>query len=196
MSAPAASGVELFYDFVDRPERAAATAAARPPVAFGVAAYCAGAASLFLAQALSGGAWLGASWFSLGMLCVWNLACGVMIAALVHVFADGMGGKGRVIPLFVMMGYSELGWGLAIPVSLIALALLPSSPWLRGLAISAVGIVVFSLKVRSIRLNYGFSRLQAAMSLAAPYATLAAAAALGVGGVLWAIVSTAVKAAA
>ncbi|OIO04233.1 MAG: hypothetical protein AUJ52_15680 [Elusimicrobia bacterium CG1_02_63_36] len=196
MTQPAANGIELFYDFVDRPERAAATAASRPPVAFGVLAYCVGAGTLFLAQAISGGAWLGTTWFSLMMLCVWNLAFGILITALVHVFADGMGGRGGVIPMFVMLGYSELGWGLAVPASLIALALFPGSAWLRMATVSFVGVIVFSLKVRSIRLNYGFSRLQAALSLAAPYATLAAVAALGVGGMIWAFVSVITKAVA
>jgi hypothetical protein len=196
MSLPAANGVELFYDFVERPEDAAETAAERPPVAFGVLAYCLAAATLFLTQTLTGGGVFGVSPFGLGMFCLWNLASGILVASLVHVFADGMGGRGRVIPLFVMLGYSELGWALSLPGTLIVLALFPESVVLPFVPAALTGVLVFALKVRSIRLNYGFSRLQAALSLGAPYATLAAAVLLGFGGFLWMLVAAATKAAA
>lgn len=195
MSLRAANGVELFYDFLEFPERAAQTAAQRPPVAFGIAAHCAAAATLFLAQSLSGGGAMGSSLFVLGMYCVWNVASGFLMAALVHLFADGMGGNGRVVPLFVMLAYSELAWLLALPATLLALALFPGSAWPAYLATGAVGMVVVLVKIRTIRLNYGFSRLQAAISFAAPYATISAALILGFCGMLWMLVAAASKAA-
>ncbi len=194
MPIPAANGVELFYDFLEYPERAAETAAERPPVAFGVAAHCAAAATLFLAQSLSGGGVFGASGTALVMYCVWNVASGFLMAALVHLFADGLGGEGRVIPLFVMLGYSELAWSLALPATLITLAIFPDSPWPSYAAVSLVGFVVFLVKVRTIRLNYGFTRLQAAVSLTAPYVTIAAVLILGFGGMIWMMIAAAAKA--
>ena len=98
MNVPAANGIQLFYDFLEFPERAAEIAAERPPVAFGVAAHCLAAATLFLAQSLSGGGVFGSSWAALAMSCAWNVASGFLMASLVHLFADGMGGEGRVIP--------------------------------------------------------------------------------------------------
>ncbi|PCI40576.1 MAG: hypothetical protein COB53_00870 [Elusimicrobia bacterium] len=196
MNVRAANGVELFYDFLEHPERAARAASERPPVAFGVAAYIAAAATFFLAQSLSGVNAFGSSWIALLMYCVWNVASGFLMAALVHLFADGMGGEGRVTPLFVMLGYSELAWSLALPVTLITLAVFPDSMWPSIIAMGSIGFIVFLVKVRTIRLNYRFSRLQAAVSLAAPYGTIAAALVLGLGGMFWMVIAAVSRAAA
>ncbi|MFH1726225.1 MAG: YIP1 family protein [Elusimicrobiota bacterium] len=191
----AADGLSVFYDFIEAPELAAEEIRRRPPVAFGVLAYILGATSLFLAQALVGkGALLGLSWFSLGVACAWNLGTGLLLAAVIHLLAEAMGGAGRVMPLFVLLGFGELAWALILPGVLLLQAAAPGNPWaLRG-AFLLVGFLALVLKARGIRHNYGFSALRAWFVLIAPYFAVAASLVLVFAAALWAVAQQLLKA--
>jgi len=179
----ATDGFGLLYEFIEDPRVAAKHADLRPPVATGVAAYLLAAGSMYLTRPLLGDG--GLSWFGLAAVCAWNLATGILFAAGTHLFAEILGGRGRVVPLFVMLGFSELAWSLAVPGALLLNALRPGDVLAGKILIATAGTVVAVLKARSIRFNYRFGRGQAWSSLLAPYAALAACLIVGAVGSLW-----------
>ena len=120
--------MSVFYDFIEAPERAARTVQRHPPVVLGVLAFAIGALSFYLAHKLSGKMGvLGASLLSFSVIFVWRLGMGVVQTAVVHFVAESVGGKGKAVPLFVLMGLSELAWTLALPGVLLLMALMPGS---------------------------------------------------------------------
>ncbi|HBL17300.1 MAG: hypothetical protein A2X36_05945 [Elusimicrobia bacterium GWA2_69_24] len=184
-----ADGLGMICDFIEAPEQAAERVRGAPRTAWGVLAYIFAAASLYLAQAVLGKpAFLGVSGFSLALACFWSVAAGILLAAVIHLFAEALGGTGRVLPLFVLLGFSELAWTLVVPATLILQAVAPGSIWTCRLFFLAVGCVALSLKARSIRLNYGLPALQSWVALLAPYAAIALLAALFMAAAVWGVV--------
>jgi hypothetical protein len=169
--------ISVFYDFMEDPERAAQQIRQDPPVLLGFFAFLVSSFSTFLAEALTGRlGFLGASMLSMSIAILWHLGIGLLQAAVVHVVAEASGGEGKVVPLFVLLGLSELAWALVLPGVLVVQAFFPDSPWAIAGLFFAVSLIVMYLKVRSIVLNYGFGVLQALFALIFPL--LAAAASL------------------
>jgi len=192
-----ADALAIFYDFIEAPVLAAEETRAHPPVAFGALGYILAAMSVFLAQAVYGEeALLGLSWFSLSLTCVWNLGTGFLLAAVVHLFAESLGGRGRVVPLFVLLGFSELAWAVFLPGVFIVQAVLPESRWALKFLFVSVGTMTLLLKARSIRHNYRFGSLPAWISLLAPYAAVALSLTLLTAAALWGLIHQILKVAA
>jgi hypothetical protein len=167
--------IDAFYDFIEDPERSAEIIRREAPLLLGVCAYLLSAASLFLAQAISGKTGLfGLSWMSVSVVLVWSIGMGIVQTGLVHLIAETCGGKGKVTSLFVMLGFSELGWTLVLPAVLVVQAFFPDTPFGLPIVSFLVSLIVLLLKVRSIRLNYQFGNLAAWFSILFPQLALAA----------------------
>ena len=170
-----AGRIDVFYDFIEDPERAAQAVRHDAPLVLGVCAYLLSAGSLFLAQAISGKTGLfGLSWISLTFVLVWSIGIGILQTGLVHLIAEVCGGKGRAISLFVMLGFSELGWALVLPGVLVVQAFFPDTRFGLPIVSFLVSLIVLLLKVRSIRLNYRFGSVAAWFSILFPQLALAA----------------------
>ena len=195
---PAAGAMEaasLLSDFIEEPEAAAQAAAVRPPIALGVFFYFLSAGTVYLAEMVAEKSVLfGGSGFGLGIVCVWNAAWGLLLSSLVHVFAEGLGGRGKATALFALLGFSEMGWLLLLPAALIAQAVSPGGTALFRAGFIFAGLLVFALKSRSIRLLYGIPAMQAAAALAAPYVSLIIAVALGMLVGIWSLAAAAFEA--
>ncbi len=181
--------INVFYDFIEDPERSAAAARRHAPLVLGSFAYLLSALSLFLAQAVSGKTGLfGLSWMSVSFVIVWSVGMGVLQTGLVHFIAEVCGGKGRASSLFVMLGLSELSWTLVLPGVLVLQAFFPDFKWGLPIISFVVSLICLLLKVRSIRLNYRFGSLQAWFSILFPQLALAAAFCLVLIAAAWDIV--------
>lgn len=182
----ASLGLDAFYDFVEDPARSAEGARRRPPVALALAAYVAAAAGLFAAQALSGrAALLGVSWPAFVFSAAWTLGVGALFSAVVHLAAEAAGGRGSALALFSLFGFARLGWALALPAALMARAFASDAVWAPGLIFALVGLWVFVLEARTVRLLYGFGRARAAAVVLAPYAAAALAVLLAFAAAAW-----------
>lgn len=172
--------LDLLSDFIEQPARAASAVRERPSVAPGLLGYLLAALSLFLARKLAGNADLqGAFLFSLLLLCALRLCVGVAHSGIVHLAAEAMGGRGRAVPMFALMGLGELPWALALPGVLLIQAVGKGSGWLLVGLFSLVYALSLCLKARGIRDNYGLTAGKAWLALLLPYlgaAALAAAA--------------------
>lgn len=175
MSVRRAGTIDVFYDFIEDPKRAAQAVRRDAPVVLGFCAYLLSALSLFLAQAISGKTGLfGLSWMTVSFVVVWSLGVGILQTGLVHLVAEACGGKGRAMPLFVLLGLSELGWALVLPAVLVVQAFFPGTKWGLPIVSFAVSLIVLLLKVRSIRLNYSFSSMAAWFAILFPQLAVAA----------------------
>lgn len=182
----ASLGLDAFYDFVEDPARSAEAALKRPPLALALVAYVAAAAGLFAAQGLAGKqALLGVSWPALAFSAAWTLGMGALFSAVVHLAAEAAGGRGSALALFSLFGFARLGWALSLPAVLMLKAFAPEAGWSASVLFVVVGLWVFVLEARSVRLLYGFGRARAAAVVLAPYAAASAAVLLVFAAAAW-----------
>lgn len=185
------ASINVFYDFLEAPERSAAAVREDPPLGLGLAGYLLSALALFLAESLTGRAGLlGASLPGFLTVALGMLGLGLVQTAVVHLVAEGVGGQGRVSSLFVLMGLSVLGWALVLPGALVSLAFFPGSSWVLRLVFGAAWCVVFWLKLRSVALNYRFGMGPAFFALLFPFLAAAGAALLFLIVFLWSSVQS------
>ena len=193
--------LDLAFDFIDEPARAAAAARARRPVAAAVAAVLLAAVSLFLAQAVSVSFLpVSSGPFSFVFICAWRVIGTFLLAGVLHLTVEvvarrGFGAhhadppsRGQAAGLFVLLGLSDLAWTLALPGVLILKAL-GLDNWLTvWLLIGALGTLSIRYMARSVRENYGLSSPMAWTIVSLPYIGLAVLGAgffaLAVGGVV------------
>jgi len=182
----ASLGLDAFYDFVEDPALSAEAARKRPPLALALVAYVAAAAGLFAAQGLAGKhALLGVSWPALAFSATWTLGMGALFSSLVHLSAEAAGGKGSALALFSLFGFARLGWALSLPAVLLLKAFAPEAGWSASAIFVVVGLWVFVLETRSVRLLYGFGRARAAAVVLAPYAAAGSAVVLVFAAAAW-----------
>jgi hypothetical protein len=166
--------LDLVWDFFESPADLAGAPRADAPMALGVACFLIGGLSAFLARALPGGeGLLGFSWPVCVLLMSWRLVSGFALACIVHMIADFSGASGRARGLFVLFGFAELSWALAVPLALIGRAF-GASHWAATAFFSAVWALNFTLRARAVRDNYGVSAGRAWFFLALPYLAVAA----------------------
>ena len=183
------TSLNIFYDFLEAPDRSAAACAAEPPLGLGLAGYLAASLAVFLAEALAGRTGLlGPSLPGFVVVALGALGLGLVQTALVHLVAEGVGGKGKVSALFVQLGLSELGWALVLPGVLLALAFFPGSAWAPRAVFASAWLVVLWLKLRSIALNYRFGMGPACFALLFPYIAAAGAFVIMTGALVWSAV--------
>jgi len=189
-----ASALDVFCDFIEAPDRAAEAVRERPPVWIALAGYAAASLSVFLAHGVAGSnGILGFSLAALGMLLLSRLALGVLLTGLVHMAAETFGGNGRALPLFVLMGLSDLAWTLLLPATLLMQVAAVHSRWMAAAVFLGIYWLCLSLRARSIRHNYRVGALKAWAALLSPYA---AAAGLGLAlfaAALWGLAQQAVR---
>lgn len=185
---------EIVCDFIESPGRAADAVRERPRISLALAGYGAASLSIFLAHGVSGSTgFLGVSLAALAAVLLTRLALGVLLTGLVHMAAEAFGGKGRVLPLFVLMGLSDLAWTLILPATLLLeAASIHSRVAATGLFLCIYGLTL-SLRVRSIMYNYRVGAVRAWLALLSPYA-----AAVGLGlaffaAALWGLAQQAVR---
>lgn len=190
-------GIDVLADFIESPRRAAEAARRDPPYGLALAAFALAGLSVFLAQALAGRfQLLGVTWASLLSLCLWRVLWGLLCAAVFHLTAEALGGRGRVLPLFTLFGLSDLAWTLLLPGTLLCLAFLPSPRWGVFAFSLAVGFVSFSLKARSLSHNYDISLRRAFVVLSVPVGVVMAALFAMFSLAVWSAVARLVKLAA
>lgn len=166
-----ADALVVIEDFIEEPEAAARSLRESPQPLLGAACYLLSALAVFLSHALSGRLYvLGPSIASLTLLALWHLGMGAAMSALAHLIAEGLGGKGRALSLFVLFGLCDLAWSVLLPLTLLGLALLPGFSWLAGVLTVLIGYWVLWLKARSISHNYGIPLAKAWTTLCLPYA--------------------------
>ncbi|MBI4376926.1 MAG: hypothetical protein HY549_10810 [Elusimicrobia bacterium] len=166
------NGLELIYDFFEDHVRAASAVRERRPIALGVLCFLIGGLSVFAAQALSYRLLLSVSWSSCALLLLWKLAAGFLLVAVLHLLLEMGGRQGSAAGLFVLFGFSELAWALALP--LVMLARLFSPLWPLTAIFLGVTFWSFLLKARSLQDSYQISAGRAWMTLALPYLGMAA----------------------
>ncbi|HAH08457.1 MAG TPA: hypothetical protein DCM05_18350 [Elusimicrobia bacterium] len=185
---------DLIEDFLLDPPRAAEDVRRKPPLMRGLAAFLLGGLSVGLVSALfsssRGLAWV---WPSLALSCLLHILGGAIMTAIFHFVAEASGGEGRASSLFVLLGFSDLAWALVLPAAMLANALRPDSYWPLPLLIIFGGLLTFTLRVRSVRSNYGLSAARATMVVVLPYAAAAVLSALVVFLFAWSMVAQVVK---
>lgn len=175
----------LLAEFLLEPVRVARRVRERTPIGAAFACYAVAGVSLAAADAVFGrGTGFGGIAFALALACVLRLTTGVLMTASVHLSAEMLGGQGRAAPLFALMGLSDLGWALLPPAALVARAL-GRGAWTGAFLGAAAGLVVLSLRARSVRLHYGFSRARAWTAVGLPYLAAAGLALLALGFAVW-----------
>lgn len=180
------NALALYQDFFEAPESSVREVQDRLPLAAGASAYLLAALSIFLARALFGGGRLfGGYGPTLAMTAAWHLGAGFLSSAVIHWLAEGFGGKGRALPLFVLLGLSELAWALVLPLAFLLRAAAPGSAFAFPACMAFVGAGVLCLKARSIRLNYGLGPGSSWLVLLLPFLLAAAALALTLSLTLW-----------
>lgn len=169
------TGLYVLYNFIEAPRDAASATRRRPLVGLGVLGYAVASLSIFLASRLVEGSGMSeGALFLLGFMFIWRLGTGIVLTAVVHFIAESMDGEGKGVPLFVLMGLSELTWTLLLPGTMLILAFLPGSRWAGTALFGIVGLVCLGAKARSVAHNYGFGALKAWFSLLVPYLAVAA----------------------
>jgi hypothetical protein len=188
------STLDLIEDFLLDPPSAAEDVRRKPPLARGLAAYLLGGLSVALASTLfsstRGFAWV---WPSIALSCLWHVFAGAVMTALFHLIADAAGGEGRASSLFVLLGFSDLGWALVLPGALLATALRPDSYWPLPLFLLAGGLLTFSYRVRSVSHNYGLGMGRSTAIVVAPYLAAALLSVIVLLLAAWGMVAQAIK---
>jgi len=183
-------GLDLIYEFVEDRQQAIEGQRQRPLVAIGILCYVVAATSLLLCQALTDATPLmGFSWGTWAFACVLRLGTAIFLAAIIHLFAESLGGKGRVIPLFVILGLCELVWALLLPAVFLTEFLFSGSAWVMRLLFLLVALWALALKVRCIRAIYRFGSAQAWASYFSPYLVLFITGALLFASMMWSLTS-------
>lgn len=163
--------LSVIADFIEAPEEAARRTRESPRIAAALLAFVAAGTSVFLAQAVAGrGGALWSLWVSWAIACLWHLLSGAAMTSFLHLSAETVGGRGRALPLFVLVGLSDLGWALALPAVLIARVFFPDASWPSWVLLALAGLLVLCLRARSIRLNYGLSAGRSWVAVSIPYA--------------------------
>lgn len=174
--------LELLFDYFEDHRHAAELITQRRPVGLGILGFSVGALSLFVAEAVAGRLWpLAFGWSSLGLMLLWELTTGFILASILHLILDLGGVRGSGSALFVHLGLADAAWALAVPLALLARALAPASGLAMTAAFFSVGALTVFLKARSIQDNYGVTSARAWTTLGLPYLALAAAFALAIG---------------
>lgn len=162
--------MELVFDFFEDHLKAAAAVKSRRPLALGVLSFILGALSFFVAMGVSGRlAPLPFNWFMFALFLLWELGSGLALVAVLHLIADFEGRPGSGAELFVLFGFANLIWSLAVPLALILLAVFPNAHWPLTAAFLLVGLCNLSLKARSLQDTYQLSQGRAWITLVLPY---------------------------
>jgi hypothetical protein len=162
--------LELIYDYFEDHVRLAGVVRERRPLAVGILGFLIGGLSVFVAQALTHRlTLLSFSWTSLGVVAVWKVVAGFLLASILHLILEMQSIKGDAVALFILFGLADLVWALAVPLVLVLKAVSGSS-WLVTAAFMAVGFASLSLKARSLQDAYHISSGRAWFTLGLPYA--------------------------
>ena len=174
--------LELLFDYFEDHRHAAELISQRRPVGLGVLGFAVGALSLFVAQAVADRLWpLAFGWSSLGLMVLWQVITGFILAAIVHLVLDLGGVRGSGSAFFVHLGLANSAWALAVPLALLARLAAPASSLAMTAAFFSVSLLTVFLKARSIQDNYAVTAGRAWATLALPYLAMAAAMALAIG---------------
>jgi len=170
------NAIELLFDFFEDHLKAAAAVRARRPLALGSLCFALGALSFYVATAVSGRLDpLPFGLITLTLLLLWELAMGFVLTAVLHLIAEMEGRQGSAAELFVLFGMANLIWGLAIPLVMVFMSVLPRPHWPVTAVFLIVGFFNLSLKARSLQDTYQVSSGRAWVTLILPYlATLMA----------------------
>jgi len=161
--------VELVYDFFEDRAHASAIIRQRHPAALGLLGILLGAASLYVAQSLSGRSLLPFGWPGLALSLLWQLVLTFTTTALLHLILELGGARGDARALFVHLGLAELAWLPAVPLVLMCQAAFSKPAWSLRLVFFCMGLWSLSYKARGIRDEYGISGGRAWLTLGLPY---------------------------
>ncbi|MEK7745815.1 MAG: hypothetical protein AAB576_04055 [Elusimicrobiota bacterium] len=162
--------LSVIADFIEAPGEAARRTRESPSISAALLAFLAAGTSVFLAQAVAGrGGTFWSLWVSWAIACLWHLVSGAAMTSFLHLSAEAVGGRGRVLSLFVLVGLSDLGWALALPAVLIARVFFPEASWPSWILLPLAGFLVLSLRARSISHNYGLGMARSWVAVSIPY---------------------------
>lgn len=161
--------VELVYDYFEDRAHASSLIRQRRPAALGLLGILLGAASLYVAHALSGRTSFPFGWPGLALALLWHTAMSFGATAVLHLILELGGARGDARALFVHIGLSELVWVSAVPLVLVCQAAFPNPAWSLRLVFFFIGLWSMSYKARGIRDEYGISGGRAWLTLGLPY---------------------------
>ncbi|MBI5630999.1 MAG: hypothetical protein HY921_08960 [Elusimicrobia bacterium] len=162
--------LSLVYDYFEDHVRAAALINERRPLAFGILCFLIGGLSLFMARALGQRlVFLSFSPGSCALALLWEVACGFLLTATLHLILEMGRIKGNAAGLFVMLGLADLSWALCVPLLLVGQWLIPHAGWTASAVFSLAGLLNLSLKARSLQDNYHIGAGRAWLTLGLPY---------------------------
>lgn len=180
------SAIESIYDYFEDHSKATAYANQSRPVIFGMFCFALGGVSLFVAKAMAHKLFvLPFTFSSLFLTMLWEVVAGFLTAAVLHLILDIEGIEGSAVSLFVLLGMANLVWAVAIPFVMLLRLIMPESVWPVTLVFFIVGLMVFTLKARSLKDNYRISGVRAWVTLGLPYLALFVAAMVALSLALW-----------
>ncbi len=161
--------VELVYDYFEDRAHASALIRQRRPAALGLLGVLLGAASLYVAQSLSGRGGLPFGWPGFALSLVWQVVLTFVSTAVLHLILELGGARGDARALFVHLGLAELAWVPAVPLVLMCQTVFAKPAWSLRLVFFFIGLWSLSYKARGIRDEYGISGGRAWLTLGVPY---------------------------
>ncbi len=163
---------DIFYDYLESPEKAQEAILARPPMALAFLGFLTAAVSLSFWDSLKTG---GLAFFiaRTGSIFLWNLFAAFLWAALLHLYVS-MKSPEALPPktakaIIVYFGLADFSWALAIVAAFIFL--IPNAfHYLSFPALAAAGFLNLALKARGVKSVYRFSGPKAWLLILTPYA--------------------------
>ena len=156
----------LFSAYLDNPAEGAALFFKDPPRWLGLGGFFFGGANYCVAAALAGRGHFSATWFlASGLL---HAAGGFCLSAWLNMILEVLGGRGRALGLFNLLGGADCLWALAVPLVLLARLFWPSGSVAALAAIGAVWVSRFIVQAKFVKEGYGVSWGKSLFALLSP----------------------------
>jgi hypothetical protein len=152
--------------YLENPGEGAGLFFQSPPAWLGLAGFFFGGANYYVAAALAGaGHFSVAGFIASGLL---HVAAGFFLSAWLNMILEVLGGGGRALDLFNLLGAADCVWALALPLSLCARLLWPLGSVEALVAIGAVWVTRFILQAKFVKEGYRVSWGKSLFALLSP----------------------------
>ena len=172
--------------YLDNPEVGAGLFFQSPPAWLGLGGFFFGGANYYVATALADAGHFSAWGFmAAGLL---HVAAGFFLSAWLNMILEVLGGSGRALDLFNLLGAADCVWALALPLTLFARLLWPSGSVAALAAIGSVWVSRLILQAKFVKEGYGMSWGKSLFALFSPVIALFLLLLIAVGALIGAAV--------
>ena len=172
--------------YLDNPGEGAGLFFRSPPAWLGLAGFFFGGANYYVAAALAGAGHFSTLGFAASGLL--HAAAGFFLSAWLNMILEVLGGGGRALDLFNLLGAADCVWALALPWTLSARLVWPSGSVAALAAIGAVWVSRFILQAKFVKEGYGVSWGKSLFALFSPVLVLVLLLLIAVGALIGAAV--------